>query len=406
MALNDETLKLLAAGYGTPSFVFDETALYERMKAAKEIVGENVHLCYSMKANPFLVPAMTALTERVEVCSPGELAITEKLKTDPSRIVYSGVNKQPADIAEAISYGAGIFTAESTGQADLLEKGAAQAQRKIPVLLRLNAGSQFGMSRDDLLWMFAHSDRYPHLSFEGIHYFAGTQRRAPEKQRQELEMLRQLFSEIRSAYRVALPKLEYGPGLPYPYFEKDDRSDTLRPLKELAGDLVSAAMWADLTVEMGRFFVSECGYYLTRVDDLKEAEGKNYCILDGGMNHLTYFGQIMGMKIPVIRHLKFEPRGSGTSAWTLCGSLCTTADVLVREVPFTALSTGDVLAFCGIGAYSVTEGIYLFLSRTMPEILLYRGVKDGGPDVLKVRGFTETSSLNCPQYRTREQETS
>ena len=47
-------LASIAKEFGTPSFVFDETVLTKRMRAVKEIVGESVHLCYSIKANPFL----------------------------------------------------------------------------------------------------------------------------------------------------------------------------------------------------------------------------------------------------------------------------------------------------------------------------------------------------------------
>lgn len=42
---------------------------------------------------------------------------------------------------------------------------------------------------------------------------------------------------------------------------------------------------------------------------------------------------------------------------------------------FEGLAVGDELAFCNCGAYSVTEGIYLFLSRDMPRIYLVEGGK-------------------------------
>ena len=73
--MDNAALLSIARRYGTPTFVFDEPALAGRMREAKAIVGPDVHLCYSIKANPFLIPAMTALTELLEVCSPGELSI-------------------------------------------------------------------------------------------------------------------------------------------------------------------------------------------------------------------------------------------------------------------------------------------------------------------------------------------
>ena len=71
---------------------------------------------------------------------------------------------------------------------------------------------------------------------------------------------------------------------------------------------------------------------------------------------------------------------------------CTVNDVLVREVELDSLEMGDVLAFANAGAYSVTEGVHLFLSRTMPRVVLRY---DGGCEL--ARDFIETSTLNTPQ---------
>lgn len=53
---------------------------------------------------------------------------------------------------------------------------------------------------------------------------------------------------------------------------------------------------------------------------------------------------------------------------------------------------GDVLALRNLGAYSVTEGIHLFLSRTMPRVLLVE--EDGS--VTLARDWVQTSVLNTP----------
>ena len=67
--------------------------------------------------------------------------------------------------------------------------------------------------------------------------------------------------------------------------------------------------------------------------------------------------------------------------YTLCGSLCTVADVLVREVTLPKLEPGDILEFGHCGAYSVTEAPALFLSRQMPAIYAYS--KDNGYECLR-----------------------
>jgi len=398
-------LEKIASEYGTPAFLFDTVALKERMSAIKQVVGDKVHLCYSIKANPFLIDTMLECVEKLEVCSPGELSICKMEKVPGDKIIYSGVHKNKVDIKEAVEYDAGVYTAESVLQFELLNESAIEHGKVIPVLPRLTAGSQFGMSKEDLYYLIENRENYKGIRIVGIHYFVGTQRKKLTEQKNELAMLKGVIAEVKEKFDFTIEKLEYGPGLPVPYFSTEDFSDTLAPVKEIAADLQAMAEIVDLTVEMGRFYVSECGYYMTKVMDQKSNNGTNYAIVDGGMNHLTYLGQMMGMKLPVIHHFSTGTadeivfRGVVTEElpteeeinWSLCGSLCTTADVIVRQAPFKNLQRGDVLVFANIGAYSVTEGIHLFLSRTMPRILLYRGEEN----VQIARDFMETSHLNC-----------
>ena len=52
-------------------------------------------------------------------------------------------------------------------------------------------------------------------------------------------------------------------------------------------------------------------------------------------------------------------------------SLCTVSDVIVKLFPLKKPQISDMLIFERVGAYSVTEGIYLFLSRPMPRIYFW-----------------------------------
>ena len=257
--MTDAALQSIAAAYGTPTFVFDADALQARVRAIEEIFGPDIALCYSIKANPFLLHAMSSVTARLEVCSPGELSICEQLHAADARVIYSGVNKTPVDIVRAAADGVGSYTAESLLQVRYLQEAALAAGKRIPVLLRLNAGSQFGMSKTDLFHALAHRAETPDLEFIGIHYFVGTQRKKLANQQKELAMLRELYDEIEQTFGLRLSELEYGPGLPVPYFNGDDFTDTLAPAKTLAPALQEAARWAHLTVEMGRFYTAECG---------------------------------------------------------------------------------------------------------------------------------------------------
>lgn len=359
---------------GTPCYVFDFDAFTRRLSAAASLCAGEIGLCYAMKANPFLARAASEQLERLEVCSPGELEICKRQGVDMRKIIFSGVNKTPQDIAVALDLGVILFTAESLRHVAMLQAAAKARACVIDVFLRLTNGNQFGMDKTAFTDVIAARDTYDGLHIKGIHYFSGTQKKKDKETIDELLFLDSLCAELETQYDFTVEEIEYGPGLRVPYFETDDHSDTLAPLKNCLPALRSLAEKRRVVIEMGRFFAADCGTYCTQVNDVKENKGIRYAILDGGMHHVNYFGQTMAMKIPQMRAV---PERSGEKVpYTLCGSLCTTADVLVRNACFTNLQIGDTIEFANVGAYAVTEGISLFLSRDLPKVIGY-SAKEG-----------------------------
>ena len=141
-----------------------------------------------------------------------------------------------------------------------------------------------------------------------------------------------------------------------------------------------------VTLEVGRYLAAYCGYYLTRIVDQKINKGQRYGIVDGGIHHLSYFGQMMAMKIPHFMHLSQKEKEE-KERWNICGSLCTVNDVLVKNLPLSNAAIGDLLVFERVGAYSVTEGIYLFLSRDLPRIFFYS--RECGMQLMRDRKRTD-----------------
>ena len=55
-----------------------------------------------------------------------------------------------------------------------------------------------------------------------------------------------------------------------------------------------------ITLELGRSIAAICGKYYTHIVDKKCNKGENYLLVDGGMNHIVYYGQHMAMKQPYL----------------------------------------------------------------------------------------------------------
>ena len=378
----------------TPAYVFDADRFRARAQQVKEAFGEKTGLCFSIKANPFLLADLPEAFDRIEVCSPGELTICEETGMDMGKVIFSGVNKTPADVERAMEDGVGVFTVESWLHLKLIHESAKKRGLCAPILVRLTAGSQFGMDEKDVLDLIARRAEYPHVEIVGLHFFSGTQKRKPALIEKELDRLTAFVKTVQEEYAFTLKRLEYGTGLAVDYFaENADELEAAR-LEAISAKIREVAETVELTVEMGRFFAAPCGAYFTRVMDAKTNENVNYAIVDGGLNQLKYDGQIQGMQIPMIKHVHANGESQSEPApWTLCGSLCTTADVLARNAMFRDLAIGDVLVFERVGAYSVMEGMAVFLSREMPEVHLYSEAKG----LRRVRSMLLTDRMNTPK---------
>ena len=389
--MNDENLLQIATKYGTPSYLFDLNSLENRLTAIKEILDHKYELCYAMKANPFLLNFMQNSVDVIEVCSPGELEICINLKINPTKIIYSGVVKAEQDIKRALDFKVDILTAESPNQLLLINRIANEYGIKVNVILRLSAWGQFGMCYSEIVKAFCNADKYTNVNFVGLHYYAGTQRKKMDLIKDDLDKIFRLRSEISKFIKFENFLIEYAPGLGVSKFENDDFNDTLGDLKSLKKILDLYDFKGDIVrIELGRFFVQYCGYYLAKILDVKTTDIGDYVLLNGGINHLNFYGSVMGMKIPIMRHLTTKLKNGSKKDYSICGALCTANDVLARRKTLQNPQIDDLIVFENAGAYSVSDGISLFLSHTLPRILLLQKNKE----TIIARDFKETFWLN------------
>lgn len=380
-----EKITKLALQYGTPTYVFFEDILFDLTEKIRQNFPDNTKLCFAMKANPFLAGSLSHMVDRLEVCSPGEYEICIRENIAPERLVVSGVSKRSEDMKKILSYsqGKGFYTIESPMQYRILKDCSRDIGVKLKVYLRLSAKNQFGMDKETLENVLRELIADDALELAGIHYYSGTQKKM-DKVEKELAMLTEYAGYLRETYGIPDVELEYGPGLGISYFEDESSTglDGIETIEEF-GRLLKKVSGLRITIELGRFLTAECGVYMTRIMDIKKSDGMGYMIVDGGIHQINYYGQLMGMKKPYIKLLKMsEEQGyASITKWTICGSLCTANDVLVRGATQEDYAVGDVLVFEKCGAYSVTEGMALFLSRELPQVILVG--KDGNIEVLR-----------------------
>ena len=410
---------------GTPAYVFDMDVFKRRIGFLRENLGEDIGICYAMKANPFVVGAIGETVDRFEVCSPGEFKICERGAVPMDKVVLSGVYKEPVDTKRIVaSYKDSIlYTAESVAQFHLVNDAACENGLVVNIILRITTGNQFGLDESELRKIIANSHMYKGVNIVGIQHFSGTQRHNLKIYAQELAYCDDLIDSLRDDYGYEAKELEFGTGFYFEYFqpkakkgeeavdEKTARKmadeDEKNLLVEFSNLLHNMRFKGKKTLEIGRFIAASCGTYYTKIVDSKHNCGTQFCIVDGGIHQVNYFGQMMAMKLPWYRQLKndgTEFAGStasvthgegvtqvdGVTQANVCGSLCTINDNLVKNMPLISPAVDDIIEFVNTGAYSMTETPALFLSRDLPKVYLY--TKAEGLKLMRDR--VETNEFN------------
>ena len=373
-------------------YVFDTRILCERLAYLRRLLGNQIEIAYAIKANTFIVKELIPYVERFEICSPGESSICDSLGVPPEKTVISGVYKTPLFIEELVSRSDNrVYTVESRTQFNLLRDLSEKYDKCLSILVRLTNDSQFGINEEEIEEIIANRDEYRNLNILGIQFFSGTQKTSIKKYKREINHLDGFLTYLKERYDYTAKELEYGTGFPVSYYEGDAVDEEIL-ISDFAQLIREMSFKTKVTLEIGRSIVASCGSYYTHIVDLKRNKGQNYLLIDGGMHHIVYFGQYMGMKHPIISVCDKET-AVNNETWNICGSLCSMNDIVAKQIPLPQIAIGDILRFSNAGAYCMTEGMSLFLSRDLPAVYL---VKDNG-DTVCVRHTFETSVLNTPQ---------
>ncbi len=365
--MEEKMLKQILEKFKTPAYVFDIGKIKDRIKYLREKLPKGVSLCYAIKANTFVVKDIEENIDRFEVCSPGEYEICKKQNINKDKILVTGVYKTPEVIQNIIQNEneTNYFTIESMEQFNEINK--TKKNRKIKIMLRLTSGNQFGINEDEVEAIISKREEYSNIDIEGIQYFSGTQKTSMKILQREIDYMDNFLTRLEKEYNYLASEFEFGPGFPVYYFQNTEFDENAY-LDEFSNMISNMKFKGKKILELGRSIAASCGNYITTVVDKKINKGQNYAILDGGIHHLTYYGQSMAMKLPKCE-IYPERTNKENEKWNLCGSLCTINDILVKQLPVGNIQIGDVFIFENTGAYCMTEGISLFLSRELPAVI-------------------------------------
>jgi diaminopimelate decarboxylase len=349
-------------------FVYHLDALKKHLAQLQQ--QDVIKLWFAVKANPLssIMQTLDGAGFNFDVASTGELNQVLKQGISSDRILNTGPAKSKKQLTEFVQKGVNTFVVESVNQLKWLNDVAKTEEVKPQVLLRVqlqwpdgdknplggNSLTPFGLSVDE--WQSIHVDDFPQLDLCGLHIFQWGNMLSNEKMYSLWQQMIKPLVGLAHQIGMSLKVLDLGGGLGIDYLEKGQTLSWQQILTDLAA-IKTQANVEELWLELGRFAVAECGYYVVPVVDRKLNYQQEQLVLAAGINHLLR-PAITDQPFPV---KLLRDSFAHEQSFDIHGPLCTSMDKLGHLPLPTDVKVGDQLIFGYAGAYGFTESMPFFL---------------------------------------------
>ena len=367
----------IAHTYGSPVYVYDAnkiSAQYERLTKAFAAVP-SLRINYAMKAlsNVSVLKLMRKLGAGLDTVSIQEVKLGLHAGFAPEQIIFTPNGVSMEEIEEAASLGVQL----NIDNLSILEQFGSK-HPQVPVCIRINphvmAGGNSKISVGHIDSKFGISiHQIPHIlriventkmHINGIHMHTGSDILDIDVFLYAAEILFDTAKHFRE-----LKFIDFGSGFKVPYKEGDIQTDIEELGEKLSQRFLEFCKLygrnLTLAFEPGKFLVSEAGFFLVKVNVVKQTTSTVFAQIDSGFNHLIrpmFYGATH-----FIENIS-NPEGK-KRFYSVVGYICET-DTFASNRQIAEISEGDILCFRNAGAYCYTMASN-YNSRPRPAEVLW-----------------------------------
>jgi diaminopimelate decarboxylase len=377
------SLEQIARAVGTPVYVYSAATIRDRFRRLDRMLASVPHrLHYTLKANASrgVLALLRELGAGADVVSGGELRRALSAGFSARDIVFGGVGKTEAELAEALDAEILMINAESETEIRLLDRLAREREMTAPVSIRVNPeitldaphdyiktggrGHKFGIPYDEVVHVAGVAAQLPNVRLVGLDMHLGSQLSRIDPYREGTERLASIYADVRKRGIDTVEYLDIGGGLGVRY-------DTEQPpdLQRFASLVLPtvADTGLKLLMEPGRYVVGNAGVLVGRVLYRKRSGGKEYVITDTGMTELlrpSHYG--------AYHRIQATRQRAETRVVDVVGPVCESGDFLARDRELDDVQIGDYVAVSDVGAYGYAMASN-YNSRLRPAEVLVDG---------------------------------
>ena len=386
--MKPEVLQQLATEFGSPLYVYDAEKIafqYHRLQNAfSKVERFKVHYAVKALSNVSVLKYLKSLGSGLDTVSLQEVQLGLHSGVDPKDIIYTPNSVSMEEIEEVAALGVQI----NIDNLSILEQFGTK-HPTTPVCIRINphvmAGGNANISVGHIDSKFGISiHQLPHIlriientkmHINGIHMHTGSDILDVEVFLYAAEILFETAKNF-----PELDFIDFGSGFKVPYKKGDIETN----VEEFGRKLTKRFLAFEkeygrpltLAFEPGKFLVSEAGYFLAKVNVVKQTTSTVFAGIDSGFNHL-----IRPMLYGAQHHIEniSNPKGK-ERYYSVVGYICET-DTFASNRRITEIHEGDVLCFRNAGAYCFSMASN-YNSRLKPAEVLW---KDGKGHLIRER---------------------
>ena len=378
----DVPLPAIAQAVGTPVYIYSRATFERHARVFRDGLAAipNKHIAFAIKSNPNLAVLNVLSREGygADVVSGGEMARALAAGVPAKDIVFSGVGKTRAELAQGLKEGIGQFNIEHEPEGVALAETARAMGLTAPATLRVNpdvdAGThakistgkkenKFGVGIDSAPEIFGRLAALPGLNLRGVAVHIGSQLFDLAPMAAAFERVGALVQTLRGAGHD-ITHVDLGGGLGIPY----KAGEALPPSPADYGDMVARVTrdWnVHLTFEPGRVIAGNAGVLLTEVLWVKPGAAAPFVVVDAAMNDLARPAMYDAWH-------DFQPVIETAERMTasLVGPVCESGDTFAIGRDIGVVGPGDLAVFRTAGAYGATMASTYNSRALVPEVMV------------------------------------
>ena len=387
----------IAETYGSPVYVYDAHKIESQYKRLTNAFGEvsqlKIHYAAKALTNISVLKFVSKLGAALDTVSVQEVQLGLKAGFAAENIIYTPNGVSLSELEKVAALGVQI----NIDNLDVLEQFGSKYP-ETPVCIRINphvmAGgnsnisvghidSKFGISIHQMPLLLRIVEN-TQMNINGIHMHTGSDILDIEVFLHASEILFEAAKQFKN-----LTFIDFGSGFKVSYKAHDFETNIEELGEKLSHrfNLFCENYGRPLTLafEPGKFLVSQSGYFLTKVNGIKQTTSTVFAQVDSGFNHF-----IRPMLYGAQHHIENISNPEGKPRfYSVVGYICET-DTFANNCRINEIKEGDVLAFHNAGAYCFMMASN-YNSRYKPaEVLWY----NGGSHLIRKRETFEDLLLN------------